>query len=106
MQYREDLQAGRAPENYRYSRASEVAAMLSIDEPSLRRRVCRFRKAVSSRFEEHCGLPLSQDAIIETKEWSGYRLNPSVRLVDPGQVKVVQQASRLSAQEVTSPPRE
>jgi hypothetical protein len=95
MQYREDLQAGRVPKNYQYVRAVVLANALSIEEPTLRRRVHRFRQAVCRRFEEHCGLPLSQDAIIETKEWSGYRLNPSVRLVDPGQVAVAERASRL-----------
>jgi hypothetical protein len=78
-------------------RAVVLAEALSVEEPTLRRRVNRFRQAVCSQFEEHCGLPLSQDAIIETKEWSGYRLNPSVRLVDAGQVTVVQQVSRLFA---------
>jgi hypothetical protein len=95
MQYREDLQAGRVPENYQYVRAAVLASELSVEEPTLRRQVNRFRKAVCSRFEEYCGLPLSQDAIIETKEWSGYRLNPSVRLVDPGQVAVAERPSRL-----------
>ena len=94
-QYREDLQAGRVPENYQYVRAVVLASALSVEEPTLRRRVNRFRQAVCSQFEEHCGLPLTKDAIIETKEWSGYRLNPSVRLVDPGQVTVAERASRL-----------
>jgi hypothetical protein len=95
VQYGEDLQAGRVPENYQYVRAVVLANALSVEEPTLPRRVHRFRKAVCLRFEEHCGLPLAKDAIIETKEWSGYRLSPSVRLVTPGQVTVVQRPSRL-----------
>ena len=95
VQYREDLQAGRVPENYEYVRAVVLANALKVEEATLRRQVHRFRQAVCRRFEKYCGLPLTKNAIIETKEWSGYRLNPSVRLVDPGQVAVAERASRL-----------
>lgn len=79
--FRADLVAGRMPEKYRYVRASTLAAELSITEPALRRRVMRVRREVTTAVEQHCGLPLSQNALLETKGWRGYRLNPNLRLV-------------------------
>lgn len=70
-QYRQDHQAGRAPENFRYMAAPKLAATLGIGEPALRRRVSRFRQQVANRFEEQSGLPLMQDAILQTRVWEG-----------------------------------
>ena len=95
-QYRQDREAGRAPENFRYTSARELAETFAIREPTLRRRVNRFRKQAAERFEDRNGLPLMQDAIIETREWKGYRINPRVWVVEPGELKVRDTESRNS----------
>ena len=95
-QYRQDREAGRAPENFKYTSARKLAETFSIREPALRRRVNRFRKQAAERFEDRNGLPLMQDAIIETREWKGYRINPRVWVVEPGELKVRDTESRNS----------
>ena len=50
----------------------------------------------AERFEDRNGLTLMQDAIIETREWKGYRINPRVWVVEPGELKVRDTESRNS----------
>ena len=57
-QYRQDREAGRAPENFKYTSARKLAETFSIREPTLRKRVNRFRKQAAERFEDRNGLPL------------------------------------------------
>jgi len=85
--FKADRDAGRMPDNFRYTAARTLAARLSIDEQTLRRRVSRLRKLVAQSCVEHLGLPLSNDAIIQSKAWQGYRLNPAVRLVAAEEVR-------------------
>jgi hypothetical protein len=47
----------------------------------------RVRAAVRRRYEEHFGLPIPDDALIQTQRWRGYRLNPDVRVVRRDQLK-------------------
>ena len=93
-QYRQDREAGRAPENFKYTSARELAETFAIHEATLRRRVNRFRKQAAERFEDRNGLPLMQDAIIESKDWHGYRINPRVWVVNPDELKVCDTESR------------
>ncbi len=95
-QYRQDREAGRAPENFKYTSARKLAETFSIREPTLRKRVNRFRKQAAERFEDRDGLPLMQDAIIETRDWKGYRINPRVWVVEPGELKLRDTESRNS----------
>jgi hypothetical protein len=94
-QYRQDREAGRAPENFKYTSARKLAETFAIREPTLRKRVNRFRKQAAERFEDRDGLPLMQDAIIETREWKGYRINPRVWVVEPGELKLRDTESRI-----------
>ena len=86
--YAADRQAGRAPESYGYTAAPSLAAELSVDEATLRRRVSRLRRTVAHMCVEHLGFPLAQDALIESKSWQGYRINPAVRVVASTEIKV------------------
>jgi 7-cyano-7-deazaguanine synthase in queuosine biosynthesis len=79
--YFEDQKAQRPIDKCRFMCAPDLAKTLEIEEETLRRRVSLFRKRVAKLFQEQCGLPLTADAVIETKERSGYRLNPRVRVV-------------------------
>jgi hypothetical protein len=88
VKYEADRQAGRAPESYRYTAAPSLAAGLSVDEATLRRRVSRLRRTVARMCVEHLGFPLEQDALIESKSWQGYRINPAVRVVASTEIQV------------------
>jgi 7-cyano-7-deazaguanine synthase in queuosine biosynthesis len=81
LKYEEDRRAGRAPERYRYTAAPNLAAELAIGEQTLRRRVSRLRRTFAGLCVDYLGFPLDQNAIIETKGWQGYRINPAVRIV-------------------------
>jgi hypothetical protein len=89
VQRRRELQAGRAPENYGYMSARSLAGSLTIEEQTLRQIVSRFRRKSASFFAAHLGYPLAKDEIIETREWSGYRINPNVRLVAATEIEII-----------------
>jgi 7-cyano-7-deazaguanine synthase in queuosine biosynthesis len=76
----------RAPENHTYLPAKALAHELGMDEASLRRGIFRVRKRVADAFVESAGLVLTDDALIESRPWKGYRLNPAVVLVSPSEV--------------------
>jgi len=87
--YEEDRTEGRAPENYRYLGTSHLTKVLRITDLVLRRRVERFRRVVAGLHESRLGLPIGADAVIQSQRWQGYRLNPIVRVVAPGQTQTV-----------------
>jgi hypothetical protein len=66
--------------------SSALIKKLKISEVVLRRRVERLRKTVAKSYEERLGLAISADAVIQTKRWHGYRMNPMVRIVAPDQI--------------------
>jgi 7-cyano-7-deazaguanine synthase in queuosine biosynthesis len=63
---------------FRFTAATTLAAVLKIDEGSLRQRVRRIRIKLSEEFQSLLNATISDDDVIETKEWSGYRLNPAL----------------------------
>jgi 7-cyano-7-deazaguanine synthase in queuosine biosynthesis len=75
-----DRQSGLTPERFRYTAASQLAAEVSTSEQTVRRQVSRLRAAIARLCKDHFGFPLRQDAVIETKDWRGYRINPGLRL--------------------------
>jgi 7-cyano-7-deazaguanine synthase in queuosine biosynthesis len=87
-QRRDEVHAGRAPENYVYVPTGKLLELLSLEEDALRRRVLRFRKRAAEAFVKKLGIPLGSDAIIESQKWHGYRLNLGVRLLDPSEIKL------------------
>ena len=84
--YEEDRSRGCAPENYRYIGSSQLTKKLRMSDVGLRRRVERFRKTVANSYERCLGLPISGDAVIQTRRWQGYRMNPMIRVVAPDQI--------------------
>lgn len=59
-------------------RATTLAAVLKMDEASLRQRVRRLRTKLAVEFQSHLNATIGDEDIGETKEWSGYRLNPAL----------------------------
>ena len=86
-QYRADRAAGLKPDNHCFVPAQTLLDLLGIDsEPALRQRIGEFRKRVVQLADEHWGLALGRDAVIENKYRAGYRLNPDVVLIDPAEI--------------------
>ncbi len=80
--FRRAREAELRPERHPFLKASELAQYLNLDEPSLRKRVSRFRNEELMSLCNFAGHSLPEDAIIENLPWHGYRLNPfHIRLV-------------------------
>ena len=86
--YRQDREAERAPENYRTILAADLAeAAGSEGDISGRKTISRIREKISREYQSLYGSELGLDAIIETVQGKGYRLNPAVRVVTPDQIR-------------------
>jgi hypothetical protein len=77
-EYEQAKRAGLAPENYPLVDSHKLAQRLDVDEPTVRRRISRFRHWVDKHSVATGDGPIDPDAIIENVAWSGYRLNPAV----------------------------
>jgi hypothetical protein len=81
--FRQARSEERAPERYPYTQTSNLISQLGCDNAEvLRRRVLRCRNKIT-QLAAQAGDPFpSIDAIIESSQWHGYRLNPNrVRIV-------------------------
>jgi hypothetical protein len=72
-----------APERYPFLQKSNLIRQIECrSDEVLRRRILRCRNKIKKIAKEAGGIELSIDAVIETSQWHGYRLNPDrVRLV-------------------------
>jgi len=77
-EYEEARRARTAPENHPFLASSKLANRLSINEPSLRRRISRCRRSLDECSTAAGAGPLPPDAVIENEPWVGYRLNPGI----------------------------
>ena len=86
--YRQDREAERAPEHFRTILAADLAeAAGSEGDTSGRKTISRIREKISREYQILYGSELGLDAIIETVQGKGYRLNPAVRIVTPDQIR-------------------
>lgn len=78
-QFLRDRTAQLPDEDYGGIKGGDLAKKLKIEEPTLRRQIERFRRAVKKDFGTKLGRTLDDNDIIEnTRTWNGYRLNPVV----------------------------
>lgn len=84
---KEDLVEGRMPENNRYLAADELARLLEIEEPTMRRRVSDCRSKFTQMYLGKCGKKPPEDMLIENKHGRGYRMNPAIRIVAPTELQ-------------------
>lgn len=69
----------RAPERFPFTKSSKLAGALELESgETLRRRVYRCRRAITRLAEKGGDEPLALDAVVESSQWHGYRLNPFV----------------------------
>ena len=71
------------PEHYPFIKTRDLMRRVDCDsEEAFRRRVERCRKAIARLASDAGVAPPSTDAVIESNQWHGYRLNPDrVRIV-------------------------
>ena len=86
--FREDRETERAPENFRTLSAAKLAEMVSSGGDQVARKaIARVREKISQEHQELYGIALALDAVIENVRGKGYRINPSVRIVSPDQLR-------------------
>jgi 7-cyano-7-deazaguanine synthase in queuosine biosynthesis len=76
-----DVVQKRRDENYKFIAPDKLAEKLQCEEESLRALIYRTRRRICEAAEEAGALALSQNDIIESERSSGYRLNPTVRVI-------------------------
>lgn len=84
---REDIKTGKAPENYGSLLAADIADRIgSNEEEAVRKAISRIRKRFSKNHSDRYGKPCSENELIETVHWHGYRLSPKVLVLSLDQV--------------------
>ena len=68
--------AASGPNGFVYIKGNVLAGQLAIDGQALRQRVRRARTQLRQLFAARSGVVIEDDDVIETTDWSGYRLNP------------------------------
>lgn len=76
--YRDGRTSDTGLAGFRFTAAATLAAVLKMDEGSLRQRVRRLRIKLAAEFQSHLNATIGDEEVVETKEWSGYRLNPAL----------------------------
>jgi hypothetical protein len=87
QQAQRDRGEGRAPESFTFLKSRTLSMTLGKNEATLRRTVHRVRSRLRAAFETNAGLPLSMYALVETDQWHGYRLNPSVLVLAASEIE-------------------
>ncbi|SDB58592.1 hypothetical protein [Bauldia litoralis] len=78
---------------YGFLSPEKLARTQAITEAALRQQVSRVRQQLQEKFERAFEITPDKDEIIESKGWSGYRLNPHL-LLDSVEETAVASASR------------
>lgn len=76
--YRDGRTSDTGLAGFRFTAAATLAAVLKMDEGSLRQRVRSLRIKLAAEFQSHLNATIGDEEVVETKEWSGYRLNPAL----------------------------
>jgi DNA-binding winged helix-turn-helix (wHTH) protein len=74
------------PDDFRFVKTEDLAGRVGIDQQGLRQRITRLRDAIETKFLEALDVQLTDDDVIQNDPRRGYRLNPYLLLVQPGQV--------------------
>ncbi|MBK8210390.1 MAG: hypothetical protein IPK78_10900 [Rhodospirillales bacterium] len=94
VQHRVDLQNKVQNKRFEYIKTADLVRELGVDEQSLRQQVLRCRKWLSRSLKKILGRAPGRDEVIESKKWTGYRLNPRMVLVDSAQLSEAEAIGR------------
>jgi hypothetical protein len=86
-QFARDSQSGRPKHQFAFIKTKELLASLNVDDTTLRTRVREARSSLSRQFAEHIDYLIDEQDIIQSRRWSGYRLNPHLVLVEAGELR-------------------
>lgn len=75
-QVHQDLDEGRGLERRRYVPSARMATELGVTLENLRQQVRRIRRTLTQGFETATGYTLDSEDVIQSINWTGYRLNP------------------------------
>src|SRR5262249_26125485 len=75
-QYRRNHDNGPSKDAYVFVRATDPRKILHVNEATLRKRVLAARTSLSRQFSEAIDYLIDEQDIIQSRRWSGYRLNP------------------------------
>ena len=82
-----DVTSAREPDDFRFIKTEDLAGRVGIDQQGLRQRITRLRDTIEREFLEALDVPLADDDVIQNDPGRGYRLNPYLLLVQPGQLR-------------------
>jgi hypothetical protein len=74
----EDVEAERAPSEFRFTKVEALARTLTSNDLAVRRLIARTRADLTKDFRERFGIILHRGSIVENNRWQGYRLNPKL----------------------------
>lgn len=75
-----DREEGLAKTEYRFTPTRCITTKMSISEQNLRQHVKRIRQSLEKQFVGCVGYSVGGDRILESQNWTGYRLNPDLIL--------------------------
>lgn len=101
-QFQSDLECGVEKTDYAFIRTEILLKEFNQSGEGLRQQIWRLRKSLTRQFEKMAGYTLDQNDIIESVNWTGYRLNPYLVLVDAPQLAIHAETSRSLSKIVTS----
>jgi Queuosine biosynthesis protein QueC len=87
IEFMEDMTATRPRDEFRFVTAETLAARVGIDQQGLRQQITRFRRSIEKKFLEALDVQLADDDVVQNEPARGYRLNPYLLLVQPGQLR-------------------
>ena len=87
VEFVEDVTSAREPDEFRFVKTEDLADRVGIDQQGLRQRITRFRDTIEKKFLEALDVQLTDDDVIQNDPGRGYRLNPYLLLVQPGQLR-------------------
>jgi hypothetical protein len=74
--FREDAADELEKPAYRFVSTQLITTLFVISDKNLRQRVRRMRRTLERQFTAYAGYAVSAHTIVESKNWTGYRLNP------------------------------
>jgi hypothetical protein len=85
--FRFHVENGSEKDGHEFVKWQRLTDDLGISQHTLRQRVRRCRRSLSSQFNEKLGWTLDRNEVIENDHWQGYRLNPHLLLVASSQLE-------------------
>jgi hypothetical protein len=82
-----DAQSERPKNLFTFIKTKELLRSLNIDEPRLRARVREARSSLRKQFVEYIDYLIDEQDIIQSRRWTGYRLNPHLVLVKASELR-------------------